>query len=142
MRSVATLFWCGVLLLALAGFLLVLKADYFVKGVAVQGTVVGFEIRGSGRGRAHHPVVEYQGGSRTYRVTGGFGISPNPYHKGDRIPVRYLLDDPKSAIISDLFQTYLFPALGSILGLLGIVVALVTVYWPRVAWKRESPYPV
>ncbi len=142
MRSVATLFWCGVLLLALARFLLFLKADYFLKGVAVQGTVVSFETRGGHRGRTRHPVVEYQGGSRTYRVTGGFGINPNPYHKGDRIPVRYLLDDPRSAIINDLFQTYLFPILGSTLGLLAIIIAVVTVYWPRVACQRESSYPV
>jgi hypothetical protein len=139
MRSVATLFWGGILLLALAGFLLLLKADYFFKGVAVQGTVVGFELRGGSRGRTHHPVVEYQGGSRTYRVTGGFAVSPNPYRKGDQIPVLYLLEDPRSAIINDLFQTYLFPILGSALGCLAIVIAVVRVYWPLVAWKGEAP---
>jgi len=85
-----------------------------------EGTVVDFATSRSDKGKTmYSPVVEYRDLSGTSRQVTGSGSSSSPgYDRGDKVPVRFMPENPEKARIDSFMENWFAPL---ILGGMGII---------------------
>ena len=140
MKSLAWLFWGGVLATIFGVLWLVVHIPYFTEGIAVEGRVVRLEnmaIRRHGWNRPRTRLTfEYRAGERklTHR---GETVQNDNYKIGDRVSMVYLPGHPESVIVTDIHHFWRVPFLMLGGGLFAMILALIIAYLYRLDWNSS-----
>lgn len=117
-KYVFALIGLGLLVAALA--MAMDTRDFLGRAARAQGTVIDLvSQRSSDNAVSYHPEVAFSDnqGSNVHFVSPS-GSNPPSYHRGERVEVLYLPDEPEKARIHDFLGTWFAPLL---LGAIGLV---------------------
>jgi len=92
----------GLYLLRVARVVFLAKREMRRRGITVEGQIVGFEVTSPSGDPAYRkvfaPIVKFRTAEGVpVQFTSAIARRPNPYVEGQRVPVRYLPEDPSGA---------------------------------------------
>ena len=120
----------GVGLIFASCIILLPNFRHFTRGERTVGMVVGTRNLYNRRSaKMYAPVVSYSAPGGAYRVVGSLSVASSVYPVGKEVPVLYLRDNPRNAVIADFVQMFLIPTVVGGLGLACLSVTVGIMFW-------------
>lgn len=136
----------GVLLLAIAAFLFVQRAQFVGDALSADGVVVGFEKRATSMQSAAMsdryisvPVVEFtdRNGNKVRFTESTGGVGNDALRKGDSVTVFYDPEQPASAKLATFFHLWAAVLVVGALGLVFFIIGFMLFFVPFLQRRRR-----
>lgn len=117
----------GLLLAAIAAFVLVRTRTFLGKAQEVKGTVVRLVYSSSSKGGGYSPVFRFKTiGGQSIEVSDNLRSNPPLFQEGQVVDILYDPENPHNARVKKWFSLYFVPLLlggmGLIFGVIGVIM--------------------
>ena len=117
--------WTGVVMRAIAAFLVWRTRDFLSRAVDTTGRVMGYETSHGEDGVSYKPVIQFQlDEQQVVQFTDRMASNPPAYEVGEVIPIKYDPQNPRRARPAKAFRLWFTPGLLSLLGIIFLTVGI------------------